>query len=438
MASYFRDRTLAVIGGVPAISYQSPNTGEILYAWAADAAGTSWPAANRIAVEGSLAAYRIDSSLAEVGGKPAIAIYNQTDGDLRYAWLSGSDPALIGDWSFVDVDTTGNVGMSPALVVIDGYPAIAYDDVGIGEVKFVRAADASGATWNAAISVASGREGSLAVIGGTPMISFYAIATGDLKLALAADPSGASWPVGSILTVDGALANVGSQSSLVTVAGLPAMAYRDSSTSNLKYATLPAATWSASTGAAEPILASGVKDGGVTAAMLSADLGFWQRSGDDLFYNNGRIGIGRLSTANALEVEGTASKTTAGSWLANSDRRIKTNVRELEGALEKIMELRLVDFEYTSDYRAEHPSIDDRRFPNVIAQEFAEVFPDWVQTSGEPLPDGHGEIQQVDTYPILIYSAAAVQELHRENEALKAKLADQEERLRRLEAIANP
>lgn len=102
---------------------------------------------------------------------------------------------------------------------------------------------------------------------------------------------------------------------------------------------------------------------------------------------------------------------------------------------------RLVDFKYTDDYRAAHPGIADKRYLNVIAQEFARVFPDHVQSSGEKLPDG-SSILQVDTYPLTIYSAAAVQELHRqlrtENDALKKQLADQEERLKRLEASMKP
>jgi hypothetical protein len=62
-----------------------------------------------------------------------------------------------------------------------------------------------------------------------------------------------------------------------------------------------------------------------------------------------------------------------------------------------------------------------------------------VKGSGETLPDG-SEILQVDTYPLTIYSAAAVQELHWENRELKQKLAEQdrklagqEQRLRKLE-----
>ena len=153
---------------------------------------------------------------------------------------------------------------------------------------------------------------------------------------------------------------------------------------------------------------------------------------DNVF--SGNVGIKRVASTNTLEVEGSASKTTAGNWFANSDRRIKTGVQPLTGALDKIDQVRLVDFRYTEDYLRAHPGLKDKRYLNVIAQEFGNVFPDHVQDSGETLPDGR-PILQVDTYPLTIYSAAAVQELRRENEALKRKLAGQDERLRKLEEL---
>lgn len=184
---------------------------------------------------------------------------------------------------------------------------------------------------------------------------------------------------------------------------------------------------------------------GVTAIAASAAHAVALRSGllpakvacldqENVFTEN--TGIKRTPTANALEVEGNASKTTAGAWLSNSDRRIKTEIRPVTGALEKLDQVRLVDFRYTEAYRAAHPGIEDKRYLNVIAQEFAGVFPGDVKGSGEKLPDG-SPILQVDTYPLTIYAAAAVQELHRENKELKEKLADQEERLRKLEAALN-
>jgi len=150
---------------------------------------------------------------------------------------------------------------------------------------------------------------------------------------------------------------------------------------------------------------------------------------------SGRVGVKRTPTANAFEVEGNASKTASGSWLANSDARIKTGVRTVTGALDKLSQVRLVEFHYTDEYRAQHPSIEDRTYLNVLAQEFQKVFPDAVKRSGDKLPNGD-EILQVDTYPLTIYSAAAIQELNRKlAEELKSRDAENAALKRRLETL---
>lgn len=155
---------------------------------------------------------------------------------------------------------------------------------------------------------------------------------------------------------------------------------------------------------------------------------------------SGNVSIGRNFAANKLEVEGNASKTTAGSWLANSDARIKTQVHTVTHALEKLAQVRPVEFHYTDEYRAQHPSIEDRPYLNVIAQEFQKVFPDAVKSSGDKLPNGDA-VLQVDTYPLTIYSAAAIQELSARTEAqLKAKDTEIEQlkqRLAKLERFMN-
>ena len=177
-----------------------------------------------------------------------------------------------------------------------------------------------------------------------------------------------------------------------------------------------------------------------TEASASPDTVLYANGAQVRLSGAGRFGVMRAPMANTLEVEGGASKTTAGSWLANSDKRIKEDVQTIRGALQHLDRVRLVDFRYTRDYLARHPSLDDRRYMNVIAQEFAEVFPDHVKGSGEKLADG-SEILQVDTSPLTIYTAAAVQELHREtqslrgaNEALAAENGELRGRLEALEA----
>ena len=132
-------------------------------------------------------------------------------------------------------------------------------------------------------------------------------------------------------------------------------------------------------------------------------------------HTNDRFGVGRRPFVNDLEVAGDASKSTAGDWLANSDRRIKTEIAPIERALDTILKLRPVTFRYDEAYRNANRGIVDMRYYNVIAQEFAEVFPEAVKGSGEFLSGkahtAENEILQVDTYPAQIVTIAAVQEL---------------------------
>jgi hypothetical protein len=146
---------------------------------------------------------------------------------------------------------------------------------------------------------------------------------------------------------------------------------------------------------------------------------------------NSNWGIGRTPNTNRLEVAGAASKDTAGAWLANSDRRIKTEVAPIDNALALINRVQPVTFRYDTEYRKAHPGIADQRYYNVIAQDFARVFPDAVKGSGDYLPGKartpEHQILQVDTYPATIASIAAIQELD-------AKSSLQAQRLRQLEA----
>jgi hypothetical protein len=152
---------------------------------------------------------------------------------------------------------------------------------------------------------------------------------------------------------------------------------------------------------------------------------------------DGKVGMGRVPTLNLLELAGNASKTVAGSWLANSDARIKTEIGELQNALDTIDRVRPVSFRYTQEYRESHPEIEDKTYCNVIAQEFAEVFPQAVQESGETL---NGQpILQVDTHPAAMYAIAAIKELHglvKDRDAELARLKEQNAALeKRLSAL---
>lgn len=126
---------------------------------------------------------------------------------------------------------------------------------------------------------------------------------------------------------------------------------------------------------------------------------------------DGLLGLGRIPQTNLLEVEGDASKTTAGDWLANSDYRIKTDILEIQDPYETILQLRPVSFKYSESYRNEHPGVEDKTYYNFIAQEFRDVFPDAVKGSGEYIEGDPEEILQMDSYPAQVITVKAVQEL---------------------------
>ena len=72
---------------------------------------------------------------------------------------------------------------------------------------------------------------------------------------------------------------------------------------------------------------------------------------------------------------GTAAKPGGGSWSVSSDRRLKKNIEDLDGALDDLLALRGVTYEY-KDPEAIGELAGVRT--GFIAQEVEEVFPDWV------------------------------------------------------------
>lgn len=101
------------------------------------------------------------------------------------ALSSGGDaPSIIklvltteSDWMVVSVDDTGQAAHT-VLSVVNGNPAICYMDVQNDQLRFVRAADATGTAWASPLNVLSehleGGYPDLKIINGVPAISFAA------------------------------------------------------------------------------------------------------------------------------------------------------------------------------------------------------------------------------------------------------------------------
>lgn len=130
----------------------------------------------------------------------------------------------------------------------------------------------------------------------------------------------------------------------------------------------------------------------------------------------GNVGINTLSPSFRLEVNGTAGKPGGGSWSVSSDARLKRNVHDLEGALDTLLALRGVTFEYV-DPTAINELPGERI--GFIAQEVETVVPDWIS-------------ERRDGYKALTirgFEALAVEAL-RELETENRELRDEVEGLR--------
>ena len=132
---------------------------------------------------------------------------------------------------------------------------------------------------------------------------------------------------------------------------------------------------------------------------------------------------------------GDASKTTAGSWLANSDYRIKTNIEDIGNSVDLIMELHPVRFRYNNEWIAKNPSIKDKNYYNFIAQEYRQVFPESVQGSGDYLDGDPEELLQMDSYNAQIVAIKALQEVIRQNREQQKQIELQQKKIDELNEL---
>ncbi len=136
-----------------------------------------------------------------------------------------------------------------------------------------------------------------------------------------------------------------------------------------------------------------------------------------MFINNGRIGIQRDPTTNALEVNGSASKSSAGDWIANSDARLKKNIKPISGALEKLLQLKGITYEWNDDKTGfERPAGSQFGF---TAQNIQKVFPELVSA------DAQGYLQTAyGTYDAVMVEA--MRELMNKVEVLEKRIKELE------------
>jgi hypothetical protein len=175
-----------------------------------------------------------------------------------------------------------------------------------------------------------------------------------------------------------------------------------------------------------------------TAGQLNNnDLGIWNRGGSGgqpfaiadwntgtrgIFVNtaSGNVGIGTAVPGFLLHVNGSAGKPGGGTWSVASDARLKKNIRPLAGALDKLLALHGVNFEYIDPAKA-HELSGERM--GLVAQEVEKVFPDWVETGA----DGYKRVTVRGLEALVVEALRELQqELNRKVEAQRAELKQKE------------
>ena len=172
-------------------------------------------------------------------------------------------------------------------------------------------------------------------------------------------------------------------------------------------------------------------DASGTDMHIEPDGGLRVEANDDVIIETaGGVGIRTSSPSFLLEVNGSAGKPGGGSWSSSSDRRLKKNVADLEGALDTLLALRGVTFEYKDP--ASINELEGTR-TGFIAQEVEEVLPDWVSEK----PDG---MKMVTVRGFEALAVEALRELHAEKDAeldaLRARVEVLERELARSQDVA--
>lgn len=147
-----------------------------------------------------------------------------------------------------------------------------------------------------------------------------------------------------------------------------------------------------------------------------------QTSGYGLLVGNGQNRYSQFSNYEGvntfLAYQGygllTAYTVQAGSFLYNSDRRLKDNIQTLDGGLAKLLQLHPVSFTWNSGPRKGKHDI------GLIAQDVQKVQPELVNTD---TTTGYLAVDYPKLAPILI---KAIQEQQAEIDALKARVAELE------------
>jgi PKD repeat protein len=235
---------LATVQGHPALAYCSAND-HLHYVRSASASGLSagdW--AGVLDLDGGAYIVQEGCSLAVIDGNPAIAYNNITDLSLLYVRSTTATGEALADWSQRATLTPPNLGYGGSLLEIEGHPTLAYLPFGpglhIGWASTATGADsADWQTFQVCPNTGnSGYSAHLEIVGGRPAVASFSDG-GNVLVTHAANPTGAQaadWP--DTCEKAGETSRTYSPPGLADVGGHIAVTYHDWQSDGLQYALL--------------------------------------------------------------------------------------------------------------------------------------------------------------------------------------------------------
>lgn len=172
---------------------------------------------------------------------------------------------------------------------------------------------------------------------------------------------------------------------------------------------------------------------GIFKESVAADSDFFLQSKGNgnivLNWNSGDVGIGTNNPDQKLSVNGNASKSGGGTWVAFSDKRLKTDIQPYQKGLRELLQINPVRFRYNkkSGYKD-----TNKHYVGVIAQDIEKVLPTTVSKFDDSDgPSGLSDKRVFDSSELMWTLINTVKELKSENDILKKRLLRLEQALKK-------
>ena len=137
----------------------------------------------------------------------------------------------------------------------------------------------------------------------------------------------------------------------------------------------------------------------------------------------GAVGVGVVSPSFQLHLSAnSAAKPTSNAWTISSDERLKKNITPIDAALEKLMKLRGVTYQWRDP--ASQGNMDGT-YTGMIAQDVEKVFPEWISTD----PNGFKTLTVIGFEGLVV---EALRDLRKEKDAAMAELKAENDALREM------